>query len=319
MTSSGDGGAVNPVSDTGGALNVSPQGNPDMTVDARHHWLLQEERRLLQEERRLLAVGAHAVDHFKAGTAGTFWSQLNTVDFMNSSLQFAALAVLCLFPFLVIVSAEAGGDARHALIARLGLNKEAARDLNQLMSAGHNAVSDLSIFGAVLVLLGALGIASTLQLWYQRVYDQPPARKWTRQLADRLLWLAGLVIYLVLQDFAWIQVEKVDVGRALFYLATFGLAMVFYWWTPHVLLLGQVSWRKLFPVGVATAICVTGLGAFSALLFSAQIISSNRDYGMIGVVMILLSYLIGFGVCLHLGAVIGRMWNNRHPSMAAES
>ena len=36
------------------------------------------------------------------------------------------------------------------------------------------------------------GIASNLQLWYQRVYDQPPAQKLTRQLANRLLvpsWL----------------------------------------------------------------------------------------------------------------------------------
>jgi hypothetical protein len=36
-------------------------------------------------------------------TAGTFWSRLNAADFMNSSLQFAALAVVCLFPFLIIV------------------------------------------------------------------------------------------------------------------------------------------------------------------------------------------------------------------------
>jgi len=28
--------------------------------------------------------------------------------------------------------------------------------------------------------------------------------------------------------------------------------------------------------------------------------------------MILLSYLIGFGVCLHLGAVVGHVWNERH-------
>jgi len=26
---------------------------------------------------------------------------------------------------------------------------------------------------------------------------------------------------------------------------------------------------------------------------------------------VLLSYLIGLGVCLHLGAVAGRMWNER--------
>jgi membrane protein len=47
----------------------------------------------------------------RATAAATFWSRLNAVDFMNSSLQFAALAVLCLFPFLVVFSA-AGGVTR---------------------------------------------------------------------------------------------------------------------------------------------------------------------------------------------------------------
>jgi hypothetical protein len=42
------------------------------------------------------------------------WSRLNAVDFMNSSMQFAALAVLALFPFLVVVAAETGGDVRPA-------------------------------------------------------------------------------------------------------------------------------------------------------------------------------------------------------------
>ena len=56
---------------------------------------------------------------------------------------------------------------------------------------------------------------------------------------------------------------------------------------------------------------VTGLGVFSALVFSGQIVSSATDYGSIGVMMVLLSYLIGLGVCIHLGAVAGRMWNER--------
>src|SRR5215469_1467828 len=158
--------------------------------------LLEQERRLLERERRLMDQGSHAFDWMRATTAGTFWSRLNAIDFMNSSLQFAALAVLCLFPFLVIVSAESGGDARHALVARLGLDQEAARDVNQLMSSGTHAVTTLGIAGAAVVVLGAIGIASTLQVWYQRVYDQPPARNVTRQLANRLLWLGGLLGYL---------------------------------------------------------------------------------------------------------------------------
>ena len=56
----------------------------------------------------------------------------------------------------------------------------------------------------------------------------------------------------------------------------------------------------------------------STLLFPGQIVSSDTDYGPIGVVMVLLSYLIGLGVCIHLGAVAGRMWNERGPEPPAD-
>ena len=223
---------------------VSLTPNPTRTRATRRQSLRDRERRLLDQERRLLEQGSHAVDRVRVTTAGTLWSRLNAIDFMNSSLQFAALAVLCLFPFLITVSAESGGDARHALVARLGLDQEAARDVDKLMSSGSHTVTTLSIVGAALVLLGALGIASTLQVWYERAYDQPPAQNLARQLANRLLWLGGLMGYLTLQDFSFIQLKQIGGARVPVYIATFILAVPFYWWTPHVLLLGRVAWGQ---------------------------------------------------------------------------
>ena len=48
------------------------------------------------------------------------------------------------------------------------------------------------------------------------------------------------------------------------------------------------------------------------LLFSGSITSGEKSYGPIGVVLVLLYYLIGAGVCLLLGAVFGQMWNESH-------
>ncbi|HXW34313.1 MAG TPA: YhjD/YihY/BrkB family envelope integrity protein [Acidimicrobiales bacterium] len=265
---------------------------------------------LVDQQRRLLDKGTHAVDRVKASTAGSVWTRLNAVDFMNSSMQFAALGVLCLFPFLIVVSAGTGHDLRKTVITRMGLDQHAAKDVNTLIAPGNHAVTSLSIVGGALILFGAIGIASTLQGWYQRVYEQPPAKKWSRQLMDRLAWLGGFIVYLASQEFVATRLS--DVGaRIPTFVVTFVIAVIFYWWTLHVLLLGRVAWRELFPGGLATAVCVTGLSVFSTLLFSGQIVSSDNDYGPIGVVMILLSYLVGVGVCFHLGAVIGRAWNER--------
>jgi membrane protein len=284
----------------------------------REHRLVNEGRDLLHEEvSELREVERRVAERVKVSTPGRIWTRLNAVDFMNSSMQFAALAILCLFPFLVIVAAETGGDARPALIRRLGLDRAAAQDVNKLMSTGTHAAATMGVLGAVFVLLGAIGIASTLQAWYQRVYDQPGRGKWTRHMAAQLIWLAGLVIYLGLQDLFGRELAHLD-ARLLIYAAFFIVAVLFYWWTQHILLLGRVGWAQLFPAALATGVCVTGLGAFSALLFSGQIVSSDRDYGSIGVVTVLLSYLIGYAVCLHIGAVAGHVWNERRATLAQQ-
>ena len=48
----------------------------------------------------------------------------------------------------------------------------------------------------------------------------------------------------------------------------------------------------------------------SAFFFSDQVTSGQKSYGPAGVVIALITFLVGFGVCLHAGAVFGRMWND---------
>jgi membrane protein len=65
----------------------------------------------------------------------------------------------------------------------------------------------------------------------------------------------------------------------------------------------------MFAAGVATGICITGLGLVSSFFFSDQVTSGHKSYGPAGVVIALITFLVGFGVYLHAGAVFGRMWN----------
>lgn len=131
---------------------------------------------LVDQQRRLRQEGSHVAERTRSSTAGSVWYRLNAVDFLNRFMQFAALGVLCLFPFLIIVSAGTGHDHRKTVIARMGLDQHAADDVNTLIAPGKHAVTSLSVFGGVLIILGAIGIASTLQAWYERVYEQPLPR-----------------------------------------------------------------------------------------------------------------------------------------------
>jgi membrane protein len=253
---------------------------------------------------------AAVVAQAEAGVAGRYWSQLTAVDFMNSSLAFAALAVVCGFPFLVVMHAAVGEDVRQAIVTRMGLNAEAARDVNGLISSGREAVSSLTVFGAALLILGAIGMASTLQAWYQKIYGQPPVKGILRHLLYQTAGVIAFSVYIAIDVLVLHAVRVAGAGAVLVFSLTFVFAVLFWWCSAYFLLYGRVGWRPLLPAGVATGFCITGLGVFSSLLFSDQITSGQNTYGPAGVVVAVTSYLIGFGVCLHLGAVFGRMWND---------
>ena len=83
---------------------------------------------------------AAATVRAKTGFTATFWSGSGGVDFMNSAIMFAGLMLVCFFPFLAVVSAAAGRDLGPAITVRMGLNAQAAHDVDALSSDGHQTV-----------------------------------------------------------------------------------------------------------------------------------------------------------------------------------
>jgi membrane protein len=256
--------------------------------------------------------GAAAAARVKTGSVGTFWSRLSAIDFMNSALMFAGLFLVCFFPFLAVVDAATGRNTDRTITDRLGLNAPASHDVDALISAGHQTVSALSVLGAIVLVLFAVGIPGVLQAWYQNVYDQPaPPGGTGKQFARKLVWVAGFLAYIWLEALTGQQTGPAG-GHLLTFVCEFTIAVLFWWWTVHFLLGGRIGWRALLPAALATGFCLTGLAVFSLLLFSGSITSGETSYGPIGVVLVLLYYLIGAGVCLLLGAVFGQMWNESH-------
>jgi uncharacterized BrkB/YihY/UPF0761 family membrane protein len=253
---------------------------------------------------------------FEKSAAGRYWAHLSTADFMNSSFAFAALAVLSAFPFLAVTSSLIGGDIRKAIVARMGLNDQAKHDIDGLVATGNQAVATLTWFSAIVLVLGGIGMASTLSAWYHRIYERTPARGFLRHVA---YWTAGVVaftLYISLQVWIFDKARPVG-GRGLIFLITFVVSVVFWWWSSYMLLYRQVPLRKMFPAGVATGACITGLGIVSAFFFSDQVTSGQKSYGPAGVVIALITFVVGYGVCLHAGAVFGRMWNERQDERAS--
>jgi membrane protein len=225
------------------------------------------------------------LERFEKSAPGRFWANLSTADFMNSSFAFAALAVLS-----------------------VGLNAEATRDVERLIASGNQAVDTLTWVSAVVLVLGGIGMASTLSTWYHRIYERTPPKGPLKHLVYQAAGVAAFVLYI--SGEVWLF-DKVDPsgGRGLIFLLTFVFAVLFWWLSSYMLLYRRVPLRQMLPAGVATGACITGLGVVSSFFFSDQVTSGQRSYGPAGVVIALITFLVGFGVCLHAGAVFGRMWN----------
>ena len=87
--------------------------------------------------------------------------------------------------------------------------------------------------------------------------------------------------------------------------------------TTWFLLAGRVAWRRLVPCAVATGLYWIGMLVVVHFTFSGMVISSDQEYGPIGVVFDLMSFFIAIGVVIILGATTGTMWRDRGLSFRA--
>jgi hypothetical protein len=254
--------------------------------------------------------GAGAVARIETGAAGKYWSHLTAVDFINSSFAFAALALVSAFPFLAVVSAATGaGGVRQAIITRMGLNAHASRDVERLIVSGRE-VSTLTAFSAVLLVLGAIGMAATLQVWYQKIYDQPPSRGALKHLAYQVAGVVAFTVYISATVFVLHEVRHA--GRLLVFALTFVFSVLFWWCTAYFLLYRRLGWRQVLPRRRGDRrLYYRSRSVLFTVLFRHdhrrrdELRPSGRGVGY---------YVLPhcFGVCLHLGAVFGRVWNDRH-------
>ena len=251
---------------------------------------------------------------YKGSSAEHLWSRLNALDFINKGMLFAAVLLLCFFPFIIVANALAGQSAVTGLVRHLGLNQEAARDVSGLFASSSTTSNAVTGTAYVFFILGGIAAASAVQDLYERSFELES--RGFRDMFRRLAWLVGTVALVSLAALAgpWLHDA---VG--LWFVAVVGFAaMTLYWWlTMWFLLSARVSWRALFPSAVATAVFWLGMEVVFSIIFSGTVISDDKKYGPIGVVFALMSWLIAIGVVIILGAVVGVVWRERNLSFSA--
>ena len=243
--------------------------------------------------------------------AGDVWDRLASVDFMNQALLLAAVMLLWLFPNLIFLAAVTGRDFASSLSSHMGLSGEAERSVDGLFKS--SAVNAVATAGAIVFLVFAITatVASIQKLW-QTIWGLEGLGYW-RESWQQVVWGFGAIG--ISAAVSYIQRELNPVYPGLAALVTFAVTASFLWFGMHLLLAGRVAYRDLLLPAAVTSIFFLGLGAFSAFYFSDAIVANDKEYGPIGVVFILMTWLLSFGVVLILGPVVGvaiqERWRDR--------
>lgn len=251
---------------------------------------------------------------FSSSALGHVWRRLDSLDFLDRGMLFSAVLLLGFVPFLIIVQSLAGRSTSTAVIKHFGLSATAATAVSEVFTSPSATSSAISGPSYVLFVLGGVAAATAIQGLYESVFDLEP--RGMRDTGRRLVWLATLVGLIFVASWGGAAVRH-HLGPVVMAIMALVLATGFWWFTMWILLAGRKPWAELFPSALATSVCWLGLGLFFRAYMSSTITTNYAKYGPIGVVFSIMSFFIGVGVVIILGAIFGLVWQERRRARRA--
>jgi membrane protein len=235
-------------------------------------------------------------------------ARLQAVDFGSAIILFGAALLLSMLPLIILLSSVANERIDDDLSRHIGLNSRGAHIIEGLFRKSPTHSAGPIILGLIIALAGTVTVASSLQVIYERAFDQEH-RGW-RDLTRFLVWVCVLLGALIAEGSIDNPIGSA-VGPVVRGLVSLVGWTLFFCWTMHFLLAGRVEWRHLIRPAIVSGLFWLGFALFSSVYFSSALISEQKLYGTIGVVFILVTWFIAIGAVIVLGAVCGAVWQDR--------
>ena len=234
--------------------------------------------------------------------------ELARVELLDRSLALGAQALLALIPLLMVVGAFMPADWGSELTSQvrqvIGVDNDVMQPVQEAASAGA-AVQQVSWISLVVALASASSFARALARTYCKVWGLP-ANRGVGAIRRSLVWIAGWVVTLQILAIALRALSDAPLTRVVHLSLQLGFNVLLWWWTAHLLLGGRVRWRALLPGAVVSAVLVVLLSLASRVFMPRYARVNLEQFGPLGVVFAIASWLVLFGGVLVLAAVVGR-------------
>jgi uncharacterized BrkB/YihY/UPF0761 family membrane protein len=262
-------------------------------------------------------AGLTRVDRERIRRTLTFWLRpafvlrtltcFQRVAGFDRAVALASSAFTALIPLAIIVSAILprvdARDAGRTIINRYGLTGRGAQAVNDLLSQAGGTSAQISVIGAILLVLALLTFSRGVQRLLEQTWELKPLS--VRNTHNDLFWIVGLMAYVAL---SWWLHSLIDDSRV--QIATnivlLPVSALFLGWSGWVLSARRIERRDLVPFGVLGAVLfgvyLTGAAVYVPHLFS----SYASRYGAVGAVLAMITTLFGLMVVLVAGATSGR-------------
>lgn len=238
-------------------------------------------------------------------------AEVTRVEVVNRAMILAAQALLTLVPLLIVLSAYLPHQLAVGLVARaqevVGVTGSGASSLRRVLTAPQQQVrSQTGLLGLLIIVVSSVSFARALQAMYEKVWEQPRATGLTARRRC-LVWLVGWLAY-ALMVASVARVLGVGAGWSpLRLVVQAAIGTILWLWTAHTLLLGVVPWGRLWPGAALTGVAVAVLSEASRLVMPRYVAQDVDQYGPLGLVFALASWLIVFSGVVVVCTVAGRV------------
>ncbi|MES4903182.1 MULTISPECIES: ribonuclease BN [unclassified Streptomyces] len=233
--------------------------------------------------------------------------RLLAVNTVEAAMRLAAQAFLTALPLLMAVAAFAPegmkGLLADSLRSVVGVRGTTLDQVRRALAASGETRNPSGAVGLVVALVSATAFSRALQSVCERCWKLPRAKlrvtAW-RWLLWLLVWLAVLLVQAPLRRGFGTGIVS---GLVLSLLS----AVLLWWWTQHLLLGGRVGWLPLLPGAVLAGTGTVMLGFGSRLVMPLAMNRSLADFGPVGPVFTLLSWLIAMFLIVVAALAIGQV------------
>ena len=258
-----------------------------------------------------------AVDRVRVVRTLTFWlrpafalrvlHRFQLIAGFDRAMALASSALTALIPLSIIVGALLPHvKAEHAarwLIDRYRLTGGGAEAVRDALAPSTVSNTDIGVIGALLLVIAILSFARGAQRLFERTWELRALS--VRNTVNHLLWIGGLVAYLMISGVVHREVghSRVQVGANLVLVPLNGIFLA---WSGRVLSAKRIAWRALVPFAIVASLALAVYFAGAAVYVPHLFSSYGTRYGVIGAVFAMISALFGFMLFVVASAALGR-------------